>query len=392
MAGEAARPLHVLVLPSFYQTPERPYNGTFFRDWALAMQRAGVRVGVAFVEDRSLRSLSVSALRESHFQMASADEGGLPTVRLKAWNPLAQWTPGGRIWAGLMQRAIRHYEHLHGKPDLVAAYSAMWAGEAARLAKPRGRPYVITEVNTAFGTATVHGAARTVSKRAFDEAEAVIAISRNLQERLVRFTGRDAVALIPCAVDEAFWTLPRGDRSRSPFTFYAQAHLTARKGFDLLIRAFAAGFKGDRSVQLVIGGDGAERDNLRRLATTCEVTGQVSFLGALPREGVRQAMWAADAFVLPSLAENFGVVLIEAMATGLPVISTRCGGPEDILTPEVGVLCEPGDVEGLTRALAELRRMPTPAPARIRESALTRFSYATVGRQLRDFYVEVLSR
>src|SRR5688572_14030174 len=91
--------LHVLMLPSFYLTRQRPYNGTFFRDWAYALQRAGVRTGVAYAEARSLRGLSVGAMRESHFQLTAGVEDGLPTVRLHGWNTLAQWTPGGLLWA-----------------------------------------------------------------------------------------------------------------------------------------------------------------------------------------------------------------------------------------------------------------------------------------------------
>src|SRR5207302_11365430 len=141
--------LHVLVLPSFFHTSQRPYGGTFFRDWAWALQRAGVKVGIAYVEGRSLRNLSLRALSETHFQTTVETEAGLPTVRLKGWNTLAQCTPGGLVWARLAQRVIREYIERHGRPDIVAAQSATWAGEGAlRANKHWGLPYVITEVNT----------------------------------------------------------------------------------------------------------------------------------------------------------------------------------------------------------------------------------------------------
>ena len=121
-------------------------------------------------------------------------------------------------------------------------------------------------------------------------------------------------------------------RDRVPFTFYAQAHLTPRKGFDILVRAFARRFRGDTSVQLVIGGAGESRHDLEGLVEVTGVHRQVTFLGGIPSDAVREAMWKANCFVLPSRAENFGVVLIEALATGLPVIFTRCrwsGGRRD---------------------------------------------------------------
>ncbi len=385
--GANGRGLHVLMVPSFYQTPERPYNGTFFRDWALALQRAGARVGVAFVEDRSLRGVSVLSLRDSRFQIIAGDEDGLPTVRMKAWNTLAQWTAGGWVWSRLMERTIRAYIDRYGPPDVLAPQSALWAGEAARIASDHRVPYVVTEVNTAFGTGRLRPAERRLSQRIFADARGVIAISRNLQRRLTELTGRADVALVPCTVDEEYWTLPPpGLRGRGPFTFYGQAHLTARKGFHLLIQAFADHFRGDDSVRLVIGGEGVVRGDLERHAAASGVGSQVTFLGSLPRDGVRQAMWNADVFVLPSLAENFGVVLIEAMATGLPLISTRCGGPEDVITPDTGWLCEPGDVAGLGAALRSLRGNPPPVAQALRDSAISRFGYGAVGPRLRDFY------
>lgn len=385
--------LHVLVLPSYYPTRQRPYNGTFFREWACALRCAGVRVGVAYVETRGIRELSISGIRETHFQTTSALEGGLPTTRVAGWNPLSQWTPGGLVWARFTQRVIREYIERHGRPDIIAAQSATWAGEAARVAgERRGLPYVITEVNTGFGTGRVRGWEAAVSRRVFARAEAVIAISENLRRRLEGFGGPRRIEIIPCTVDESFWGLPPAPRTASPFTFYAQAHLSPRKGFDLLIRAFARRFRGDAGVRLVIGGGGEIRGQLEALTDAAGVRPQVTFLGAIPREDVRDAMWSANCFVLPSHAENFGVVLIEALSTGLPVISTRCGGPEDIITDGVGILLEPGDEEGLADALTAMRSQPAPDPQPIRDYAVGRYGYGAVGPRLRDFYRSVLQR
>jgi glycosyltransferase involved in cell wall biosynthesis len=385
--------LHVLMLPSFYHTPQRPYTGTFFRDWAWALQRAGVKVGIAYVEGRTLRSLSLRALSETHFQTTVSVEAGLPTVRLKGWNTVAQWTAGGLVWARLAEQVIREYIQRYGRPDIIAAQSAAWAGQGAWIAKRRwGLPYVITEVNTGFGTGSVRGWQAAVCRRAFANAEAVIAISENLRTRLMQLGGARHIEVIPCTVDESYWTPPPRPRPRAPFTFYAQAHLTPRKGFDILIRAFARKFRGDTSVRLVIGGGGddAIRHDLEALAQSAGVHPQVSFLGAIPRDAVREAMWAADCFVLPSRAENFGVVLIEALSTSLPVISTRCGGPEDIVNDKVGILLAPGDEQGLAHALSTIRSTPAYDPTATRVYATARYGYATVGAQLRDLYRKLL--
>jgi L-malate glycosyltransferase len=383
--------LHVLMLPSYYRTRQRPYIGSFFRDWACALKGAGVRVGIAYLEARGLRGVSLRALRETHFQTIDGVEDGLPTMRVAGWNTLSQWTLGGLVWARLTQRILREYIARHGQPDLIAAQSATWAGQAAWIAKKRwGLPYVITEVNTGFGTGRVRGWEAAVSRRAFAGAEAVVAISQNLRMRLERLGGASHVEVIPCTVDEAYWTPPPTPRIRTPFTFYAQAHLSPRKGFDLLIRAFARRFRGESSTQLVIGGEGEIRRDLEALAISTGVRTQVRFLGAVPRDAVRSAMWTANCFVLPSYAENFGVVLIEALSTGLPVVSTRCGGPEDIIQDDVGILLNPGDEDGLGNALSTMRNEFVADASAIRAYANAQFGYAAVGPRLRDFYSDVL--
>ena len=385
--GADDRDLHVLHLPSFYPTRHQPYSGTFFRDWAIALKRAGVKVGIVYVEGRSLRDLSPSAVREAHFQTTSAEDDGVSVLRLHGWNTLAQWTPGGLVWARLTQRAVREYVAQHGVPDLVAAQSATWGGVAALHAKARWHiPYVITEVNTKFGTGEIRGWQAAISRRCFAGAESVIAISENLRARLNQFGGARNVALIPCTVDDSYWTLPATPRARDPFTFYAQAHLTRRKGIDLLIRAFSRRFRGDATVRLVIGGDGEARSELEALVDSADIRSQVQFLGAIPRDAVRDAMWRANCFVLPSWSENFGVVLIEALSTGLPVISTRCGGPEDIIQEAVGMLLEPGDEAGLADALSSMRAGGDRNPETVRAYARERYGYDAVGAQLRDYY------
>ena len=78
------RTLHVLMLPSWYHTPDRPWHGTFFENQALALARAGARVGVAFAEVRSLRTLSPAAIWQSHFQTTSSEDRGVTCLRLKS--------------------------------------------------------------------------------------------------------------------------------------------------------------------------------------------------------------------------------------------------------------------------------------------------------------------
>ena len=88
--------------------------------------------------------------------------------------------------------------------------------------------------------------------------------------------------------------------------------------------------------------------------TRVGITHAVSFLGALTTDEVLDLMRQSDAFVLASRTETFGVVFIEALSQGLPVIATMCGGPQSIVTPENGILVPTENIPALTDALIEM--------------------------------------
>jgi glycosyltransferase involved in cell wall biosynthesis len=383
--------MHVLVLPSWYATADRPYSGTFFRDQTLAAQDAGLRVGLAYVEPRSLRRFRPHLLADSHFQVTEALEGSIPTVRRHAWNPLAQTLPGGMIWARMMSALVDRYARVYGPPDIVHAHGSLWAGHAAMLAsRRRGIPFVVTEHGSLFQSGSISPRLLAGAREVFRAAAVTITVSASLRHCLAKCASVRDILVVPNTVDPQFWTLPPRQRVRSPFTYCAVGNLQPVKAFDDLIRSFAARFRGTDDVRLVIGGDGPMRSGLESLVERLGIRGHVQFLGALSREGVRQAMWDANCLVLPSRLETFGVVLIEALATGLPVVSTRCGGPEDIVTPAVGALVEPGDVEGLATALGAIRESARYDPQTLRAQAVRRYGYAAVGAQLREMYQRAL--
>ena len=383
--------MHVLVLPSWYGTADRPVTGTFFRDQALALQRVGLRVGVAYVEPRSLRGFGFRALAESHFQVSETVEGGVLTLRQHGWNPLAQTLPGGLLWARMMSALVSRYVRLQGPPDIIHAHASLWAGYAALHVSARyATPFVVTEHSSQFRLGSFPRALLARALRVFRAAAATIAVSESLRHAMSDYGVRSEILVVPNTVDPEFWTLPPQPRGGAPFTFCAVGHLVPVKRFDTLIRAFATRFRGKPDVRLVIGGDGASRQDLESLARALGVHGQVHYLGALSREGVRQAMWEAHCFVSPSLVETFGVVLIEALSTGLPVIATRSGGPEDIIVPEVGVLLDAGDEQTLGAAMAAVRDGPAYDPHLLRRHAIQRYGYQAVGARLRGVYKKAL--
>jgi glycosyltransferase involved in cell wall biosynthesis/thymidylate kinase len=149
-------------------------------------------------------------------------------------------------------------------------------------------------------------------------------------------------------VEEALMARP--SRERSGFEVLSVGRLIRIKNFDLTIRAFALLARREPSARLTIVGDGPMQESLEQLAEELRIRDRVHFAGHVPREAAMEAMGRADVFVFPS-CEAEGMVTLEAMAQGLPVVCMNYGGPAKMITPQCGFAVEVG--AGATQALAD---------------------------------------
>jgi glycosyltransferase involved in cell wall biosynthesis len=389
--------LHVLILPSWYPTDREPVNGVFFREQAEALQEhAGVRVGVAAPVLRGIRTLGEGGVLGYRFGLEERTEGGVATLRGCGWSIPRAPAANRRLWLWMARRLAHRYAARHGRPQLIHAHSALSAGWPAReIAREWGIPYVVTEHTSLYAEGRIAAEQVPVIRGAFGGAARVVAVSRALARDLAPYAAGTPVEVIPNGTDPAFFTLPPAPRGgEEPFRFLHVGLSDPVKGVDVLLRAFAEAFHGSPEVTLDLGGGGPLEGEHRRLAEALEISDRVRFVGRLTREQVREAMWRADAFVLPSHVETFGVVLIEAMATGLPVVATACGGPQDTIVPGTGTLVPPGESSPMAEALrgivATREEWRRAAPS-IRAHVVESFSSANVATRLAALYRRVLS-
>ena len=138
--------------------------------------------------------------------------------------------------------------------------------------------------------------------------------------------------------------------------FISAASINYGKGFDILIRAYAEVIQTRPDIHLTIMGDGPELNAIRSLAAELKLdegdsAGMVTFTGPFVRSEFAEALNHSDVFVLASRSETFGIVYAEALAAGVPVIATKCGGPEDFIDETNGILIPVEDVEALATAM-----------------------------------------
>ena len=255
-----------------------------------------------------------------------------------------------------MEKLYKEIIKKEGKVDIIHAQSSLWGGiSASYIAKKYNIPLVITEHSSIKRGKYVR---KSYYKRIVDSyksADAIIAVGNGLKNEIEELTNRRDIKVIGNLVDLSLFDIRDIKDNKDEFIFFSLAFLEGEKGFDTLIKSFSRKFK-NKKARLIIGGDGTQREWLEGIAKSENIESQVTFVGALSREEVSKYMNKCDAFVLASRYETFGVVYIEALASGKPVIGTFNGGAEGIINENVGILTEIDNVDKLSDAMEYIEK------------------------------------
>ena len=381
--------MNILIIPSWYATNSNPTNGSFFREQAMAMKEAGHNVIVAFVE---VRLASRDLFSE---KVDIKDDNGIKTYRI-IQGKIPKTGNIGTVIA-FRRGLIKIIKNLYNREniDIVHLHSCIWGGIGAVSASRKlNIPLVITEHSSYYSRYRVKMIEKLILRYSFKSANKVISVSNSLREIISKY--KSNIEVIPNMVDcdKVLSIINKNNNlgEEGQFTILSLCYLKKNKGIDILIRAFSTYFRG-KEVKLIIAGDGPERENLENLSKELGILEQVEFKGALNRDEVYKVMSNCNIFVLPSRFETFGVVLIEALANGKPVISTRNGGANDIVTDENGILVDIDDIEGLGKAMVDLKlNYNKYNEEEIRNSCINKYSKKIITRQLEKVYSELICK
>jgi teichuronic acid biosynthesis glycosyltransferase TuaC len=269
-------------------------------------------------------------------------------------------------------------------PDGVAA---VWIGRRLR------RPVVITARGTDINLIPRYALPRRMIRWGIAKADRLVAVSEALKRALVDLGATsDGVEVLRNGVDLSMFCptdrrVARQDLGLTRPTLLSVGHLIERKGHDRVIEAM----RQLPDFDLLIVGEGPEREALGHLARRVGVADHVRFLGLLPHTTLSQVYGASDALVLASSREGWANVLLEAMACGTPVVAANnWGNPEVVKTPASGVLMEQNTPEGIARAV---RTLFANLPARAATRAYSeRFSWDDTTRAQIALFRGVLAR
>ncbi len=345
----------ILIVTGSYPGPESPVAGVFIQDQARVLSRR-FDVAVLVLKPRWVSGRELIGFREYPPAREEAD-GRIQVLRQEVMLPVDGGfrflEPVLRILAGqTLERALKAW----GRPSLIHAHVAWPAGwAAAALANLVKAPLVLTEHTGPFAGLMRFPALTRTAGRVLARADRVLAVSPALASQMREFFPALSVDVLGNVVLTEFFSPPAQAPAGGPFRFLSAALLDPLKGMDYLLDAAKMLRDGGaRSFSLTVAGDGSSLSGLKERAKALGIADMTDFPGLLPREALRDAMRESRAFVLPSLGETFSVVLGEAASCGLPVVATLCGGPEFVVTREMGVLVPRADAAALADAMAAL--------------------------------------
>ncbi len=380
--------MHILFLSTGYPTIYAPLDMIFAKDQAEALTEAGHEVGLISVNPISIKSVLKTKKWNMGLQISSSS--GL-TVYLHTYLnipklPLYSVQQAVRKGVKLFEKYIQE----KGKPEIIHVQCFESGLLAKEIEKKWGIPYVVTEHSSRFLKNSLAEKSIKVAKEVFACSRINIAVSETFKKILEK-QFQVPFKYIPNVVDSTAFRKINRKKETKPFTWLHIAALDDNKNQPFLIQEFKSYKTFFPDAHLKIIGSGFNEKNIKELANQLGLNNSIEFLGYLSRREIMHQMKQANAFVLSSKMETFGVVLIEALSAGLPVVSTRCGGPESIIKGEnIGVLVE--QKEG---ALTEGMKTLTENYAQFQSDNLkqyvdSNFSKEAVAARLEEIYKEAL--
>jgi glycosyltransferase involved in cell wall biosynthesis len=383
--------LRALFLASWYPSDENPLLGIFIKRHAEAVSEycdvavlhiqfspRGTSSGLQYAVEDGIKTVRASVrVREAHFKnsVCASLERMVAFIRFLFCSRRA------------LKLALREL----GSPDVVHVnHMSIVAIIALYLNLTKGIPFVLSEHSSSFKKDVSSTFSRNLTKMVLARASSVMPVSAYLRDQMQTLYTNANYKIVPNVVDTRKFR-PSARQKKPPFKkqiLHVSLLRDIQKNVSGILEAAEQLSRRRQDFEVFIVGEGNDRQRLERHARDLGVLNSfVHFEGRVSENELVNRLQRSDFFVLNSNVETFAVVCAEALACGLPVISTRCGGPEDYITEDVGILTEPRDTDALIQAMEfMLENSQQFDPRKLHDYIKSKFSYEVVGKELFSQY------
>ena len=377
--------MRILIVSSGIPTKEYPLLGIFEFDQAKALVEAGHEVTFIAIDLRSVRrwrkwGMSKGSKYGVNYCIVNFPMGRVPLKWLLT------------IGSKLLFKAYTNFFDKGSVPEIIHAHFTEMGFLACRLHEKTGIPYVVTEHSSKINKEKVGVDLKEAASKAYKKASAVIAVGSSLGSRIKYHTGIQPI-VIPNIIDTSIFSqcqkLPH-----QGFQLVTTSNLIVLKRPWQIIQAMAR-LEPDviNNTYLTIIGDGPERETIQYWVDKLGLSDHVILKGYQSRESIAKIYETMDCFIMVSSSETFGVAYVEAMAAGLPVIATRCGGPEDFVNEENGLLVDVDNILQFTEAIESMYNYVGNYSVSILRSYVdSNFSPSIIATRLSNLYSDITDK
>ncbi|MBX8547367.1 glycosyltransferase [Pseudomonas cichorii] len=402
VSNDVGRPRKVLILSHMYPREYNLVGGIFVHEQAKALRAQGIDARVVSGEPFWINTVNPRnigrALTIYKAQKVSGWEEyeGVPLIRFPyiVSSLLPFQTHAATYTHGLLRYAKWLYSDFPF--ELIHAHTAYTDGTAgSRLAKKYNVPLVITEHTGPFTTLTRTRYLRRTTQKALNAADKVISVSEALLSDIlqqIRLKSDSNTQVIANLVDTEFFS-EQLVRSDGLIHLLWVGHFVPVKRVPVLLEAFAAAYKVQPNLRLRLAGSGEGREHAEALVENLGIGPAVEFVGHANRTQLVNYYSESDFLVISSESETFGVVAIEAMSCGRPVLTTRCGGPSEIVSHvQLGQVVGMS-VEELSKGILSMAQRRTSFNSKvIRKVTELRFSSSSIAREIASVYSTLIGK
>lgn len=397
--------MNIVVIPSWYPSPQHPYTGIFFREESIVYSTFYFQdnVGISLWGQNDERFLLWSKdhlknlTKVKNRKSLLKSENRLADNCSEFFNPSFTWTlkiRKGNI-RGIIRTNLENYssfEKLYGKVNIILAHVGYPGGFiASEISKIKNIPYVIIENMSPLpfeAYITKKGDWIKTLRQAYEDSNKIIAVSQALKNKFENEGFKGVEVVYNFINDHEFLPLYTTDKI-DKIKIIVVARLEHQKGLDILVEA-ASLIKGfDFEIEII--GDGSKETYLKQLIKDLNLSQKFIWRGYQPKQKIIEALQNANLFVLPSRHENLPLAFLEALACGKPCIGTRCGGPEEIISEEVGLIVEKENPQALAEAIIYMTENIDRYPQKkIRDYYEKNFSARQTVKKLRNIFEDVI--
>ena len=301
---------------------------------------------------------------------------------------------GRRVWHAyerwMLRLLYRKAFHQQGKPDVLYSHYLNVSYYALTLHHTYHIPHVVIEHWSELNKPMLPHHVQWLGWQTYPQVDARITVSPSLQASLKKHFNVPS-QVVYNIVGSEFHHNPSIQPPPQPVIFVSVGFLIERKRIDIALKAFAQLQSRPKTWQYIVIGEGEKYQELNQLTQQLGIQEYVRFLGQQDKQSIANILQRSHALILSSQLETFSVVCIEAMACGLPVIATKCGGPEHFVQPTDGLLCPINDVDAMAQAISHMMEHHEEYDRKkIAEDCQRRFGPQVIARQLTQVFESVL--